>query len=221
MLLIENKNYRLHHRSSASSICIVSFSGFGAEEQINGRFFMDQTAKKLDFEIYGVVAKYNCWYLNEGIEQIINEIKNKIDKRKKIIMYGVSMGAFAALKYSKHIKPDFILSFAPQFSLDKKQRDNQFSFYDQFYQDYMDGMNILQEDISGLPYVIYDPDIQHEDGENFTLIKKKAQMVRGIKVFHTGHMVVSHLKGAANFLEIINFLHNEDKLRANTNRFLL
>ncbi|MCG4252942.1 hypothetical protein K6W37_03360 [Acetobacter senegalensis] len=212
MLLLDNENYKLYHNSSGSQICMITFSGFGADEQRNDRFFMDDTAKKLDFEIFGIVAKYNCWYLNVGIDEIIDLVRKKIDRTKTLIMYGVSMGAFAALKYSKFIHPNYILAFAPQFSLDIKERNYVPSFYDQFYQKYMEGMNITEQDVKGIPYIFYDPDTQHEDGSNFELIKKNVPSVVGIKVFYTGHMVVSHLKGTKNFLEIVNFLHNRERL---------
>lgn len=214
MLLFENEFYRLHHYQVESEYCVVTFDSFDGVGREKDNFFFREPAKKIGIEVLGVVAKTNCWYRREEFDQILLILKEKIPKHKKILLFGASMGGYAAIKYSRILNADYVLALAPQFTLDYSERGYS-SFYDQFYQDYMRGMAIRKTDIQGKIYILYDPSKEHEDKENFELIKKELKDVTGIKIFYSGHVIMETIKGSENFSIILNSLNNENHLIKN------
>ncbi|MBF0859784.1 hypothetical protein HKD24_11225 [Gluconobacter sp. LMG 31484] len=212
MLIFENEFYKLYHNQNKSDFCVVTFSAFDAPERHNNRFFLYEPSIKLKINTFGIVAKTDCWFVREEFSEVLEILREILPKDQKILLFGSSMGGFAAIKYSKLLSADYVLALAPQFSLDKSERDSE-SFYDQFYKNYMEGMGLKKKDAVGTIYIIYDPNKAHEDEINFHRIKSEIPEVEGIKIFYAGHVVMESLKGTDNFRQILNDISDNKKLR--------
>ncbi|TKA84360.1 hypothetical protein [Sulfitobacter sp. 15WGC] len=106
--------------------------------------------------------------------------------RKPIIVLGSSMGAYAALKYSRKINADATLAFSPQYAIspheapfDKRRHA--------FYNANIHGnMAVKSSDVSGRVSVFYDPDIAL-DKLHAEEILKKVRTAHIIPVIYSGH----------------------------------
>lgn len=212
MLIFENEYYKLYHNKQESEFCTITFSSFDAQERNNDTYFLYSPSKKLNINTFGIVAKTDCWYMRSEFLEVLDILYKNIPLGQKKLLFGSSMGGFAAVKYSKVLSADYVLSLAPQFSLDRSEIDCD-SFYNQFYKEYMKGMMPKPDETSGKIYILYDPSKDHEDEKNFLRIQNAIPDVTGIKIFYAGHLVMNSLKGADNFREILGALHDEQSLR--------
>lgn len=212
MLIFENDYYKLYHNKQESEFCVITFTSFDAQERNTNTYFLHSPSKKLNLNTFGIVAKTDCWYMRSEFLEILEILRKNIPSGQKKLLFGSSMGGFAAVKYSKILTADYVLALAPQFSLDRSELDCD-SFYNQFYKEYMRGMKPTLDETSGKIYILYDPSKDHEDETNFLRIQNVIPTVIGIKIFYAGHLVMNSLKGTDNFRKILDALHDEQSLR--------
>ena len=117
---------------------------------------------KLNISCVYVTSRAQDWYCSEE-KSWLEKIKIFTDKHRYRIGYGYSMGAYAALKFSRLLELSHVLALSPQISiapLDVHTFDERYaSKYDSQKHS---GMCISSTDISGECHVYYDPDF-HPD----------------------------------------------------------
>lgn len=121
------------------------------------RFFGDTPAKKLGINCIGIMAKGPHWYPAKNMDSVVNAIQNIIDKFKTRIVYGGSMGGYAALKYSRQLAATHVIALCPQWSLDKEECDGFDPGWQSDFRPYMKNMGVRNEDLSGHIYLFFDP----------------------------------------------------------------
>ncbi|EHH67503.1 alpha/beta fold hydrolase [Gluconobacter morbifer] len=214
--LCETDHYfvRSWYGSEASQFIVVSFTGIDAPERYDGSFFGAALARQLDLPWVGVVARQNGWYREGDYTAIFQLIRAWIAKRRmalstpgsvRVIGYGISMGAYAAIKYSRVLGLDNVLALAPQWSLDKEEAPY-FSQFKHFFQPFMKRMGISQEDVSGRIYALYDP-YELPDLEEIENLRYHTE-VEPVAACYASHMVLSCLKGSKPFRAMLDNLDN-------------
>lgn len=99
-----------------SELLVISFSPLVDEKHSPdqasgfGRSFFQ--SRKISC-IY-VIPTWNHWYQYEYIEDAINLISLFCKNFKKVVVYGVSMGGYAALKYANYLYCSDVISISPQ-----------------------------------------------------------------------------------------------------------
>ena len=197
MIIFEDDEYVAHHRQGSSRFILVTFSGIRAQEAIDGTYFAKEPCEKLDITAVGLVAKTNSWYRAPGIHDALREMQRRTAPYEDVYTYGISSGAYAAIKYSGVLRATYVLALAPQWSLDRRERPGDVTQFDAYYRDYMASMGVRKGETSGKTYVVIDrsdrEDVIHAD----FMVSNVAEMTV-IPVFHTGHVVSNHIKGTAN-----------------------
>ncbi|WP_133058400.1 hypothetical protein [Acetobacter cibinongensis] len=214
-IVYESDHYiiRSHWGDNDSEYIISSFPGVRPIERSNGSFLGAVLAKEFDIPWIGIIPKTDGWYRDGDYIQALSAMKSWIDIRKssmsknsvKSIAYGISMGGYAVIKYSRFLKFDYVLAYAPQWSIDP-QESLHYSHFKGFYQNFMRYMGITAEDVSGTIYVFFDP---HEgpDVSELECLKSRFK-VNEIPVCYAGHLVAECLKGRAQFKRILENIDN-------------
>ncbi|MBS1017769.1 hypothetical protein JK205_02310 [Gluconobacter cerinus] len=200
------------------NIIVTSFTGVGAPERHDGTFFGYSLAKKLDLPWVGIIAKHDCWYRDGDYLQAFSAALHWVQTRKQtlhtqdisLLGYGVSMGAYAVIKYSRLFNFDYVISMAPQWSIDKSEVSHH-SHFQNFFQPILKSMGIQTEDTHGKIYVFFDP-YEKPDAEEVKLIQQKTPAF-SVPVCHAGHMVTARLKGTKIFQKLVSNLDNPAAIR--------
>lgn len=219
--IFENNNYivRCYYGSDNSNHIIVSFTGIGAPERHNDTFFGAALALKLNIPWIGIIDRHDNWYCDGTIEEAFTVVQTWIAARKhditlgiepKLVGFGISMGAYAVLKYSHTLCFDYVLAAAPQWSLDAAEAPYH-SHFKHLYQPFMKGMGVRSNDVHGLIYAFYDP-YEEPDRKEIEMLKHHIS-VNEIAVCHAGHMVLSSIKGSYVFREMLNHLEDPAAFR--------
>lgn len=204
--------------TDVSSVIIVSFTGVGAPERHDGTCFGYPVGLRLKLPWVGIIAKHDNWY-RDGLYSVAFGVASRwVEERKAtltselvdIVGYGVSMGAYAVVKYSRFFTFDYVFSMAPQWSLDKDEAPH-FSHFKQFYTPLLSGMGIRRDDVSGRILVFYDP-YEKPDAEEAALITRETG-AETVPVCRAGHMVVARLKGSDLFKELLVLRREPAELR--------
>lgn len=208
--LFENDNYivRVSHGDDRATKIVVSFTGIGAPERHDTTFFGQPLAMKLQIPWVGLIAKHDGWYRDGDYQQAFAVAASWIRERRRalgatgveIIGYGVSMGAYAAIRYSRFFAFDYVFAMAPQWSLDREQVSHH-SHFQALFQPFMKGMGIRADDVQGTINVFYDP-YEKPDAEELRMIRENFP-AQAIPVCRAGHSVTEHLKGTALFQQFI------------------
>lgn len=154
MSIRETEEAFIHHAETGSRAVVVTFSHL--EYEPKGRSFWGEgPLGKLGYSAVGVVAKRDIWYAPPVMDETVETVRQLASAYETIIIYGFSMGAYAALKYSSRIGADVTVALSPQASVDIEE--NHFidrRFYNRaLHQE----MGIRNGDISGRAFLIYDP----------------------------------------------------------------
>lgn len=146
-----------------SNTALVSFAPRQEEKTIWGQSFLRRSGASL----IGITDYQACWFPRPDMEEVLAQLSERLRAFERVVLYGFSMGAYAALKYSKRLKADVTLAFAPQYSIapddvgtfDRRRPE---SF---FCPDLHADMRIEPTDLHGQIVTFYDPffveDAQH------------------------------------------------------------
>lgn len=176
----------------ADSSAVVACFNWGKFQAKGDGFYADELMRNLGLSAIGVVSKRPHWYVCDEWPQAQAAILEAMAGYKQRVGYGFSMGAYAALKYSRALGLDKVLAFSPQWSVDPLEApwDDR---KDWAYVPGMKGMGVRAADRAGLAYVFVDPgfllDLQHA----------KAALSAGDAVLvpmrHCGHDTIKMLIG--------------------------
>lgn len=154
MIVAETEENYIHHIDTGSSTVVVTFSHLDYPYK-GASFWGEAPLAKLGHSAIGVVAKRDVWYAPPIIDETINIVRELAETYEVVILYGFSMGAYAALKYSGRIGADFTVALSPQASVDIAE--NRFIDAKFFDRSLHSGMGVRSGDIGGRAFLVYDP----------------------------------------------------------------
>ncbi|WP_419897309.1 hypothetical protein [Roseomonas sp. USHLN139] len=106
------------------------------------------------------------WYPRDDMAALLPQLRPILAAHDRVVLYGFSMGAYAALKYSAALGADVVLAFAPQASIEPALVGG----FDArrpacFYRPPLhDGMAVTATDLGGLALAFHDPALPDDAG---------------------------------------------------------
>ncbi|ONG54420.1 hypothetical protein BKE38_10245 [Pseudoroseomonas deserti] len=134
------------------------------------------------------------WYPQGDMAALLPKLRPILAAHDRVVLYGFSMGAYAALKYSGALGADVVLAFAPQASVEPGLVGG----FDArrpacFYQPRLhDGMAVTASDIGGLALAFHDPALPDDAGHAALLAA--TGRVAAVATPFTGHEPVRFAK---------------------------
>jgi len=158
-ILYRSARMRVVYQPADSDVLVYSFNG-GAFTDGGLRFFGDTYFAKRNVAAIGFVDNNSTWFPGPDMEPALKAIRAAVPVGTfaKAITYGISMGAWGALKYSRMLGAHASLAFGPQWSIDPKlvgSFDDRFARF--FNPRIHTGMEIVADDLCRRNYVFYDP----------------------------------------------------------------
>lgn len=188
---IETDQHKIFYRSGVSPYALISFSHLGFHD-LGKTYWGAPVASALDLTCVGIVAKGNNWYPRADLEPIFPRIRAALQDFDDIIVYGASMGGYAALLYGLELGAKTAIAMSPQYSIDPALVPFDSRYIGSFRSDHHGGVGV-----SSMPktsYVAYDP-FHKIDVANMDLIKKAGPVVEILAPF-MDHDSAAMLKGS-------------------------
>jgi hypothetical protein len=107
----------LHVDRGRSGPLFVTFSDL-AFRPAPGRFSADTVAEALGYSVLGVVAKSPAWYPATSLRAAARSLEHRLRRDGPRVLYGGSMGGYAALKFSRLFHATHVLAMCPQVTID-------------------------------------------------------------------------------------------------------
>ena len=173
------------------------------------RYFADTPLKKLGLSSIGFMAKRGNWFPQQSMHLAAKKALPIISKYDKNVIYGGSMGGYAALKYSKLLKGNVVISLCPQWSIDPAQCEGFKTGYEKHFTQDLTGMGITKEDLAGNIFTFYDPGYA-KDSFHIKKIKELGYPVHITHVPYSGHHVTTVLAGTKSISLLIDQAEHTD-----------
>lgn len=183
----------------------------------NDKFYAEPVVTKLAINTICFTATTPNWFpaLNVGAGYAACITEKIISEHNKIVIFGASMGGYAAIKYSKLLKATHVLAYCPQYSIDPAECDSHPSGYEAYYTDNLKDMGIKLDDLLEQPeniYIVYDPEYEL-DNFHFSKIVEQDPRIHGLKFRSANHELPKVLSGTSKFYDIISSVLNSDHTR--------
>lgn len=195
-----------------SELLVISFSPLVDEkhspnqESGFGRNFFQ--SRKISC-IY-VIPTWNHWYQYEYVKDAIELIRLVSRKFKKVVVYGVSMGGYAALKYGNYLECSDIISISPQAVITGEQADFDKRF-SQFWEkiEFKSDAWLSEANQPMNTTVIYD---RHHDLDNrhAEIVSTNIRHAKMVSLTFSGHEVFAVLNEAGILSDFIFSLINSN-----------
>ncbi len=167
------------------------------------RFFADTPLKKLGFTAVGVMAKKTNWFPRANMHACAPCINRTLRDYETRVVYGGSMGGYAAIKYSRLLEASHVISLCPQWSLDSSECDGFNPGWESYYVEEMKGMGIRHNDVQGQVFIFVDP-FETLDMFHLRRIIDKYPLAIIIKTPMIGHKITTVLAGTNKLSDLIS-----------------
>ena len=116
--IFEGKELFAYHHRGSSGYLLITFSGAGHVDYAGHWFLMKDVVQRNDINCIGITSNTRNFFLTDEMSEIERVTRSIRKSFKTIILLGPSMGAYAAIKYSRTLGATHVLSFSPQYSMD-------------------------------------------------------------------------------------------------------
>ncbi|WP_346832795.1 hypothetical protein ABDX87_10440 [Pseudomonas abietaniphila] len=150
-----------------------------------------------------IIPTWNHWYQFEYVKDALNIIKAMTSNFDKVVIYGVSMGAYAALKYADFLNATNVISISPQavISAPYADFDNRFSQFWEKIEYKSDSW--LQEKHPPIETTVFYDRLHDLDNRHAQLIARNMKHCQMVSLPLSGHEVFAVLNESGILSEFI------------------
>lgn len=172
-LVFSDDTIEVFLREGPTELTLVTFSPVGI--YANGAHYWGQTvADTLNLRTIGIIARDDSWYPEASMARGLEAVRPLL--RGRVLVYGSSMGAYAAIRYSRRLAADTVIAFSPQATISPVDfPDNSYRRF--FVPSLHADMRIRPDDLGGRIYLFFDPHYD-EDRQHAQLIPHAAGLRR-------------------------------------------
>lgn len=179
---------------------VITFNDMSASFR-NQRFWGENVLRKIGVPAYGITAVGETWFPYAETMAALRSVIVAARKYKNVVLYGYSMGAYAAIKYSSLFNNPIVLAFSPQTTIDPKDCGSHDTRYATYFDEVLNRcMKIEKDDVGGQVLVFFDPSTSTE--------KFHAEAIPGpinrIPMYGCGHGTVHAITSSKNLSTLIN-----------------
>lgn len=212
MIIFDGQEVVINYHEGNSDYIFITFNSLGTNNHENKEsYFLKPIAEKYNFACLGIITKINNYYLHPEIQEVINLCNNITKNYKKIIITGLSMGGYGALKYSKALNADIVFPMSARCTIDIKQQPlygAEVEIASKLPPEVVKNSTIKTDDVGGKVFLVYDPlsPPNNLDIEHLTHLRQELPRATFLPTHFTNHMVIFHLQGSMVFKSIIDAL---------------
>lgn len=209
MLVYDGNELVVHYVAGETDYIVITFESAGRSEFATQTFLAEKPILKNKVSAIGVTAKVDHWYISPDTENILTLISLLSARYQKRVVIGYSMGAYAALAFSRRLGASVVFAAAPKWSLDPAECENPESFVKRHFRDGMQKMAISSSHIQGNAFIAYDPYFP-QDAYHAQKFREEIPNISFVPIFYARHDIFTSLSGSRNFLLLLNALLDDN-----------
>ena len=192
MVVYESSDLRAYWVEGSPEALLVTFSHVGHGDA-DGTFFGRNLVRASGMSALGIVDRRDRWFPHAAMAELLTVVVERTATFRHVILFGSSMGAYGALRYSRALHATSVIAWAPQWSI----APHDLGDADYRYRRYFDSachadMAVRSEDIDGQAFIFFDP---HEPSDRFHALRL-AELAPA-HVFHIQMPMLGHEVGHA------------------------
>ncbi|WP_146222654.1 hypothetical protein [Komagataeibacter swingsii] len=207
-IVYEDDELKCFFRSDSSRFLLITFNDMIFDSR-GDRFFADTVAINANISALGIVSKKANWFPKNSMDLCYESAEKIISAFDKIVIYGASMGGYAAIKYSKLFGADTVISLCPQWSIDAEECNLVDDYWKCHFRSDMKNMGIQSDDMQGSIFIFVD-NLHKTDMFHALRIKKESGNVQIVNVPLVGHDITPVMSGTESMKKIIECCINRD-----------
>ncbi|WP_438381326.1 hypothetical protein ABHV46_09935 [Asaia sp. BMEF1] len=211
MILYEGDEIVLHHHKGSSPYTVITFTGLNFENAAKDFFMLKNVARIKDIDVIGFATKKPNWFLSDDMQAAIKVMNATIGFGRDRLVFGQSMGGYAAIKFSKKLSADYVMALSPKISIHPDECDID-ETYHQYLTDKMTGMSVKMGDVRGKIFVLSDP-YDKTDSYHTKMLCDISPDIIHVPTFHAGHVVYESMAGSKSISSIIDALASGQSAR--------
>ncbi len=103
-----------------STTCVVTFDSFTDYFTLDRPGYAEAFLMHRSLDAVHVISRYNDWYQCPELEQAMAAVHAATRAYQRVVTYGSSMGAYAAIRFAGWAGADCALAMSPQYSIDPR-----------------------------------------------------------------------------------------------------
>lgn len=204
-LIYDGDDVVVRRDEGASDWTLVTFNEVSMVAA-GGRYWGQSFARKAGLTAIGFVTKSLNWFPTPATMQAIEAIAPHLRPDRPRVLYGHSMGAYAAIKFSRALRAETVVASCPQSTIDPTETGT-LTAYARYFSEKNRGMRIEAGDVGGRIILLYDP-CDANDAFHAGRIAGFAG-VRLIPMRHTAHEAIRCFASSAEALRLIDLCRRE------------
>ncbi len=190
-LLFESPNLRIRaRRGFSTTACVVTFDSFTDTRTLDRLGFGETFFLSRNIDAIHVIARENDWYQYPEMPDAMARIHEATRTYRRVVTYGSSMGAYAALRFGGMAGAHCAIALSPQFSIDPKVAPFEPRWGDESRRFRPVWESALPFPVLQQAYVAYDP--QDLDRRHVQLLRRECVFTE-IPLPSAGHPVTGFL----------------------------
>ena len=194
MLAYDDADIRVVFQPGGSDVLLVTF-GDAAILAHGQSFAADTLARKHGLSCLGFMAHRPHWYPVPAMRRALPHLAYTLKSFQRRLLYGSSMGGYAALKHARLLGATDVMAFAPQWSIDAAECAPEVPGYQECFVSSMAGMGIRAEDMAGRAAIFLDPGLASDSWHTREIVCRRPDTAV-FHVHHTDHHPGPALAGA-------------------------
>ncbi len=211
-----------HHHEGNGDVLLVTFIGAFHEEAAETHYLMREAVERNHLDCVGVTARVRNLFVSDEIYAIAERARALRRPEQKVVVIGQSTGGYAAVKFAQAFGADYVLSFAPLYSLDVTDLgltpdmtlalqvlEQGLRFHRVPPEIVRTGMHPTREDCPAPVVFVYDT-VNETDSYAADLYERVFPDARFVRAPHVGHAIVNNIGDAEFVMSLIELVVADD-----------
>jgi hypothetical protein len=180
-------------RGYGSEACVVTFDAYTDTRDIDRPGFGEHYFVSRRIDAIHLLTRENDWYQYPEVPGVAAEVAARVQGYRRVVAYGHSMGAYAAIRFGGMAGASAALAISPQFSIDQRTAP-----FEKRWKYDSDRIDFTLERTLATPFVdtaviAYDP---HDDDRRHVEMFRRRTKVVDIRLPDVGHPATGSLAEA-------------------------
>ena len=212
-VIYEDCEVRVVWLPGESDFLLITFSDLIGVDR-GEDFFARAPAEKAKTTTVGIIAKKANWYPRDSLRAVAGVLDGYVGESVRRVVYGGSMGGYAAIKHSKLLRASCVMALCPQWSIDPEEGGGHDLGWSRHFLPEMRGMAIRSDDMAGNIFLFSDP-FDPMDRHHAKMIQSENPSVCLVPVPAVGHHVTLVFAGTQNLQDLISACTSKDEVKLN------
>lgn len=103
-----------------SKTCVVTFDGYADNRSLDRPGFGEEFFQSRQIDAIHFLSRENDWYQYPELPSVARTVAELVKRYDRVVAYGSSMGAYAAIRFGGLAGAGVALAISPQFSIDPR-----------------------------------------------------------------------------------------------------